>query len=236
MASVIHHVTARELLEYAIGKKRVSLKELTGEEFDEFLQRVLEGVDLRELRGFKPLRDVLRSENFTVAKEVRFITPRAEDGTDWAGLDTYFYGVSMGWENLIQLFARHESKETTNDWKVANEWGESCYLASGSGSIMVLRRAPNHEHADENLAIIDFKFEKVPHEDRQIFFEIEVRRLPVSEFRTTLKDRYPILAWNLIDSLRCAHSQTVDALRSQLTSMAQRHATYERLAEAIFCS
>jgi len=233
---------ARQLLDFALGEKRISLGDLSSDEFDKLLRQTLNGVDLRELRGFVPLKDFLtwREEgvshgryNIGHLEPATDLVPRLVGYEEQPSLEIHVLQVMRGMYTLTRSFKRDESGEETDDIKVAETWRRTGYLNKAGFEIVVLRRPRNHSYGDENLATVAFTCEKVIHEDRFRVTEVVVERLPVELFRERYGAKYPEAATDLIWELRDACSRTHRQLLSQAESFGTRLEKLERLAGAI---
>ncbi|OGG93349.1 hypothetical protein A2609_01505 [Candidatus Kaiserbacteria bacterium RIFOXYD1_FULL_47_14] len=251
MASVRNRKTrARETLDYALGKaKYVSFGQLSVSESNELLRTTLQDVDLRELRGFKLLKDLLvfrpgstvyggetshtlDLKTLELSDTVSFLTRGFEETlpVDMATHVLRLYRWIWNWQ---MTFKRNESGEETDDKKVASSWGRSAHHHKGSGEVLAVRRPHNHTRADENLIVINFWYEKIPFEERHIITRIEVDDLPLQNFRKHFGVLYAQAAVELIGELRSAYSSTASELRSQLNYIERRTAELERLSGAI---
>ncbi|MFA5744884.1 MAG: hypothetical protein WC887_01590 [Candidatus Paceibacterota bacterium] len=250
MASVRNRPTrAQELLDHVFGKKYVSFGQLSVSESNELLRTTLQDVDLRELRGFKLLKDllVLRPGSIVYGREtphtldletlemsdsVSFLTHGFEK-ISLVDMNTHVLRLYRWIWNWQITFKRNESGEETDDKKVASSWGKSAYHYKGSGEILAVRRPHNHTRADENLIVIKFWYEKIPLEARHTITRIEVDYLPLKNFRKHFGSLYAQAAVELIGELRSAYSSTASELKAQLTYTERRVAELERLSGAI---
>jgi len=250
MASVKNRPTrAQMLLDHVLGKKYVSFGQLSVSESNELLRTTLRDVDLRELRGFKPLKDLLvfqpgstitggtelhtlDLETLKLSDHVSFSALGFEE-TPPVDLDTQVMSLCRGFLNWKIIFKRNESGEETNDRETAYSWGRSAYHCKGSGEVLVLRRPRNHSRADENLLIVSFSYEKVPLERKHIVTKIEVTFLPLNNFRKYFSPLYAKVAVGLIEELKSAYSSTESELRSQLDYIERKTVELEKLSKAI---
>lgn len=217
---------ARRELDLFFGERRVSLKRLKPKEFDSFLSRVLRDIDLRELRGFKPLEDQLshrRDHNSVngmdptddVSVPLRTQVVEKKSQRQPFGLNTHVVSAHRGVISQTLHYRRNESGEETTDWKVARSWKNGGYTFRLEGSILVLRRPSDHSRADENLFLVRYVAEKVPLEHRMEVASIEVIPVPISRFRMQFGSKYSSVAQDLIWELRSIASRTLDALRGK---------------------
>ena len=237
---------ARVLLDFALGEKRVSLGGLSFSEFDVFLEEALKIVDLREIRGFVPPRDLLTIkpeavigrtrihtldiEQLGAASELRFSAYEFEKNPP--DLDSHVLRISRGWNFHDIVYKRYESEEETQDRETAQSWGNSSYHASGKGTFLVVCRPPNHTGAEQNLAIIDFFYRKVPHKPKHVVHKVHATFLPIGKFRHYFGQSYPKMAWEIISELRTACSRTAADLRSQATAMERDETNLKRITES----
>ncbi len=247
MASVKANVptSAREQLDFALGKQRVFLEQLSKKEFDEFLESTLRDLYLRDLRGFKSLKDLLNFthggpayhtldvQNLSLSDQVVFTTAGFKDDLE-VSLETHTLNLSRRWFSWKCLFKRNESNEETKDYTEANLWGYSGYHHSGSAKVVAFRR-PRHHHSygHESLVVISFSYEKVLLKDRHQIKTLHVDNLPISKFRECFFASYPAVASGLIRELASAHSRTISEVESQLQSLRKKEAELERVSGAI---
>jgi hypothetical protein len=251
MASVrnAQQAHAKEMLEVALGKNMVPFDELSQADADEFLRETLADVDLRELRGFKPLKDLLtfRSGNViphTLNLEALDLSPKVslevidlipEDPLDnfVVDLNTHFITLSRVDFNRKVVFKRNESDEETDDWDIADSWGKSAYRYRGSGSILALRRPRNHTGAENNLFVISYWYKKIPLEETYAIWNIKVARILLEGMRFHFGLLYAKIAVELVWELRDAYGRTVNELESQLAYLRGKAAEFERRADAV---
>jgi len=232
-------------LEYALGKKRVSIGELTPREFDDFLLTVLQNVDLRELRGFKPLKDLLSRrpgsfvcgqrqnplETVEITASTRFQGVPPGDGQ--FELTSQVVSVTRGAINQIVTYRRYESGEETTDWKIADTWKDGKGVRKVEENILVIRRPGNHTLADDNLFAVWYDFFKVPHENRMTIGQIKVLPVTLPKFREFFGDLYPRIAQNLIWELANLSRTTLETLQNQAVRYLAQVTNLERLADAV---
>lgn len=248
MASVIaQQEHAREMLDVSLGKKRVLFNDLSPTDADEFLRETLADVDLRELRGFKPLKNLLTfrpgsvlygaGKPCTLEVEVLDLSPNVslivseDSGID---LDTHFIMLCRGLINLSVVFKRHETDEETSDWHKAHSWGRSAYHYKGNSAVIALRRPRNHTRADENLVVIKFWYEKVPLENRHIITNFEVVTISIENLRERLGRSYARIAVELVWELRDAYRRTAAELESQANLIRHKVVEFERRGSAVY--
>lgn len=237
---------ARIQIDLSIGKERTSLRELRGEEFDELLCETLRVLNLRELRGFKPLKDLLTRSPSSVTYGGRqdplevvrmgLSTQVRHFNTDGMlpNLASHMVQVSRGATSIIVTYRRHESGEETTNWAVATSWGHGRgYVQKVEQTILALRRPNDHTRADENLFEISYIFEKVPHKDEMVVVEVLSQHLPISEFRDHFKDKYGKVAQYMIWEVRDLATQTLSELRSQAVMFEPTVRWLDRLAQGI---
>lgn len=233
-----------------MGEKRVSLRGLTSREFAEFLGKALKEVNLREIRGFKKLAEVLpqglgsmetqrrRDALLEIDREVKFepVDLNSPDShpDPSLSLDSHFMRVGRGSHFVEFTWRRNESHEETIDWKVMREWEEGgAYLQHGKMHHLLLRRPPNHTQAKDNLFEVRSWFEKVPHENRYITTHVVLERVSVERFRGHFGTKYSEVALDLVWELNSIHRRTLSELEAQTTMMRRRVEEYERLGGAI---
>jgi hypothetical protein len=232
---------SKKLLDYALGEQRVSLSALLPAEFDDLLSRVLSGVNLRELRGFQPLKELLtiRSHYDGLGHlNINHLSVSDEVVMNCARLDNFdlnSHVISVLWSVglvLKRLFKRYESGEETTDRDKASSWGQSAYHQSGQQGDLVLRRPRNHTLGNDNLVLIIYQYEKIPLENKHVITKIRATPISVKHFRRWFKDDYPKIAHNIILSLNSAHSRTIDELKSRLSQMQDKGVRLSRLRDS----
>lgn len=197
MASVRKKSQAQQNLEYALGEEKTKFSDLFPSEQYDLLDSALQGVDLRELRGFKPLRELLvfRPSSFIYGREAPHTLDveilELREGTDFSNgfisvseklvevesdlsLNTHAIILSPHWLRNNVTFKQCETGNETTDYDVASSWGQSAYHYSGTAEVLVLRRPRNHTCASQNLFVIKFWYEKVPFERNHLIMRLEV--------------------------------------------------------------
>ncbi|MFA6278497.1 MAG: hypothetical protein WCS97_00170 [Candidatus Paceibacterota bacterium] len=250
MASVKDPKTkAQEMLEIALGKKRICFGKLSKTEVDELLRSVLSEVRLRELRGFKPLRELLTFrpgsvvyggptrhtldvEVLDLSEDVLLLANGFKDSPPIT-LDTHVMSLSRNAGKWTATFKRNESDEETEDYGTASSWGRSAYRYKGSGEVLTLRRSHNHTRADENLIITKFSYVKVPLKQRYVITKMELQPFPLEKFRQHYGSSYARVAVELIRELGSVYRRTSDELAFQSDSMRKKVTEFERLSEAL---
>lgn len=237
---------ARTQIDFSLGRDRTSLSKLRTDEFDELLREELQKIDLRELRGFKTLKDLLsRSPNnstsgidqdpYEVVKvsadnKIKHRRPKEPLLT----LNSHVVQISRGVISQTVTYRRHESGKETTDWSVANSWGRgSSYVKKVEETILVLRRPNDHTRADQNLFEINYTFEKIPHKNGMIVTKIVVEHIPIEGFRDHFRKQHISVALNMVWELHGISIRTLDALRSQAKSFEPIVKRLERLADGI---
>lgn len=230
---------AQAKLDLVLGRSRVNLEELSKKEFDSLLKETLESIDLRELRGFVPLKELLvyRSnddfceiQTLELSPDIILSVPK-EDQT--ICLDTHTMKVCRGIKNRLQTFKRSEDGEVTTDRKVAEEWKLPYYVYAGSGQILAVRRPRKNYYKGDNLLYITFCYKKVKLEKKHEITKIDVVSVPIEKFRDFFSDSFAKWAVELLVELRCACSRTLSELETQVLMMRKRVDTVERLSRAI---
>lgn len=240
---------ARTKLDFALGKVTVSLSDLSDPEFEDLLDSTLDDVDLRELRGFTTLKDVLTIrpgshtygrqptygfdlEILSVGEDISFMVNGFEENIiiDW---QTHILKMCRGWTKRETLYKRHETDEETDDYSVASSWGNSGYLFRGEGEILAIRRPRNHAPGGQCLLKIYFWFEKVQLKHEFIVVAVEVEKLTPGVFRQYFGDQSAHVAAELIWELRDAYRRTADTLKSQADHIQGKSVTLDQLSKAV---
>ncbi|MCI5108272.1 MAG: hypothetical protein MRY49_00300 [Candidatus Pacebacteria bacterium] len=232
-------VTTKERLEYALGKKMVDISGMEPAELDKLLRGALDEVELREIRGLKPICEeiTLQDAYLMHVPDLRNLSV-AEDPTlttcdNSININTQVMKISRLFGSSETLYKRHESDEETTEWSVASNWGKSAYLASGYISGVYLMRPRSHGRASDNLLFIGYRYRKVPNENQHMVYEIEVDKKPFKELRAEFGENYPKFVADAINCLRMQISITCDRLESQLSTMRMKHKKIDRLSDAI---
>jgi hypothetical protein len=247
MASVSSQkpTAAKRSLDFALGEKRVRLDQLSAREFDEFLHKVMEDVDLRELRGFKPLGkfleqhsnernpDPLDIANLDLDPAVVLDVLGFDASDEGVDLNTHVLSAKRGLRKLDFTFKRNESGEETGSREVATSWGRSAYIFEMRAETMVLRRPRNHSYSDENLLVVAYETQKVLLEPRHLVKRIKVTRIPTNGFRKFFGADYAREAVGLIWELATIHDRTLSELESQAKRYRDKHTKLRRLSDAI---
>jgi len=234
---------ARQELDIALGEQRVPLSGLSVKEFDDLLRKTMYNVGLRELRGFRPLREFLRYhtnnpspynsgdiQNVELGPSPTLEVAGFDDAVDF---DTHVLSVTRGIKDLKITWKRLESGEETQDRNLASSWGRTAYIWRQSAMELVLRRPHNHSSAADNLAMVWYSCEKVVLQRMHHISSVKVVRLPIENFRQHFGEAYPDAAAELISELRTAHSRTLHELESQVVSFRRECEALERLSSAI---
>ena len=242
MASVIEKVpvSSSEALAYALGVRLVSFGELPQAEGDDLLRTTLQNIDLRELRGFKPLRELLTfSPGSVVYGGARIHTLEVEtlqlkEGVAFeedaaADLTTHALPLCRRYIEMEPVFKRYESDEETGSWRTAHQWGQAAYHARGTTRSLVLRRPRNHTPAEANLLLVGATYEKVPREDRHVITSLIVTNPTLADLRVRYADSFAEVAIELLQQLKRAYAETVGELRYQLKQAQKVEAKLERI-------
>lgn len=231
--------SARIQLAYACGEHRVDLGELTEDELSKFLFERLCEVELRELRGFMPIRDLLSQDGddpMRVADTCKLLRASlfADSQLDEAfSLDAQATRVCRGVCFQKLTFRQHESKKETTDRAIAQEWGKGGYVYSGVERILILARLPNHSRAYQNLVSLDYRFTKVPHERRFLIHAVAATSLSAESFCSFFGKEAPDIARDLLWELRAVHSRTLDELVHQAEEMRRKVDAWNQLGKRI---
>ena len=238
-------VLARRHLEYATGKHRVSLADLSPKYFDGFLEENIRNVDIRGLRCFAPLRSVLArpirgDEPIDVAKTARFLLNSLSETSDvesvnyeTINLNTQTVKVSRGVFLQALVYRRTESDESTTEWKVAQGWGRGAYLDSGTERILILARPSKTCFVEENLFAVDYHFAKVRHQNQYLIHTVNATKIPIPKFRDYFGTKAPDIARDLIWELGSLYSQTLSDLKSKTERMRSESIKWQRLSDSI---
>lgn len=249
MASVNGTTTptkACEQLNVVQGKVKVVLDDLSENELNNFLREVCKNADLRELRGFNPIAEWLpfRSEipifyfgikSLDLSKDVAFRT------TDFAKEEA----ISISTQTMRLLYPgdgrlgvkityrRQETMEETNDGKVATTWGKQAYVYQGAETLLMLKRPRNHTGIVDNLILVEYKYQKVLHEDRHEIIEVEVKPLPFDKLHEEFGKNTAKVSYHVICNLAKAHQKTAEELKWKFDRFQKEALLWERLRECL---
>lgn len=226
---------AQREINLLLGESRVSLKKLKPMEFDVFLGGVLRGVDLRELRGFKPLEEHLTrrgDDSAIIPARTRIVGRKKPKGYSF-DLKTHVSQVSRGTLSQVSHYRSCESGEETTDWRRANSWKNGARIFRVEESILVLRRPSDHSRADENLFVVRTVFEKGRFESQMKVATIKVIPVPVTRFRRQFGRIYSSVALDLIWELRTLVSRTLDALSNKVEAFRPTVVKLEQLGRSL---
>lgn len=231
----------RKQLALALGEVAVRLSDLSLEEFQGLFTKWLGKVHLEDLRGFRPMYDVLSRRGdgsrhhpaVSVSKlcrlhKVAFDTTR---GSYAPGHKTQMIRVSNGIHSQELIFRRYESGEETTDWKTAESWGQrGYYVARGKESVVLMWRYGNHQ-AYETLVHVTYHFEKIPHQNEFEIHEIEMRQLLVQDFVEVFGDKAFRMANEILNEIRYAYRRTLDSLEGKARLMQRDTAWWDMLVD-----
>jgi len=238
-------------LDFALGDARVNLGDLSDSEFDSLLEKVLDEVDLREIRGFNGLEDFLTIrpgsivtgpgttkthgldlEVLNMDKEASLVVQGFEEPSV-IDLKTHVLRMCRGWARGSYAYKRLETEEQTDDFSVASTWGASGYLVGGEGEILAIRRPRNHARGGECLLTVHFCYQKVTLKHEYVISTVTVRKLTPDAFRQYFGDQSSRIAVELMWELRSAYRRTVEALKSQAKTIQRQGDFFERLGGAV---
>jgi hypothetical protein len=232
-------------LQYILGEHRVSLNDLTELEFQTLLKKVNSVVNLRELRGFRSLKETLSRSPGS------FLFGSRQDPMEWVRvnplaeifqptseehqftLDTHVVKVSRGLLNQVVTYKRYESGEETTDWDVVRSWGQDCYVLKSFEDMLVVRRPRNHRGIDTNLFYVSYECVKVPHKDEMVIDIVRVKPVPVDNFRDFFGARYSRVARDMIWEFASWARQTSTDLKSRYEGFQNTVQFLDRVSESI---
>jgi hypothetical protein len=221
---------AREQLDIALGEKRVSLEALSPRELDDLLREHFREIPLSEIRGFQTLSAVLVRRGdypLVIAEGARLVSPNMS-----VTFTSQMRRFCRGLYEFSGTYRRHESNEETDDPQVAQQWGESAYLAKGVERVILMHRKTSFR-AHEGLTDVVYSYTKVPHKNLHEINHVNVSFVPLYEFSSYFGERAPGLALELIWEMESAIGNTCDALERQLTSMRKKHAVWQRFSNSV---
>lgn len=232
----VEQVQAEKTLAVILGQGRIHFDNLSDAKFQELLQKALDEVDLREIRGFQPLESLLSYHFDALFEEGRGpknIKLGPNPKLSFGQLDDFNLYTQVvklvGDSSLNPVYRRYESDEATNDWTVAKTWGKSGYLFRGARTFLALRRPRNHSDADKNLVLVILDFEKVPHEDLHLINRVRVKPVFIKHFRHWFEGNSAFVADRMIGSLEGLHRQTLNDLEYKAQETRKKLVWFEKL-------
>lgn len=227
---------AREHLDLALGEARVNLNDLLPAEFDALLQGVFRELDLREMRGFKSLKDLITRRPTSGSRETweptefvklkPFIELRGSMPESFDPHNTHVARVCRGLLRHSRTYRRFESHEETADREVVETWGHRAYVSKVEDVTLVLRRSGE-------LFEVRYIYEKVLHKDEMLIGFIEAKEIKLEAFREHFGLKYALIACDLIWELRALVHQTEEDLKWKATFFGRLTTKLERLGNAI---
>lgn len=230
---------ARTQLDYALGYQRTNLSELSGQEFDEFLRSVINKVDLRELRGFVKLQDMLIRDSREVGirrNPLEYVSVptgvRLSCFPQTLAFDLRSHVLPFGFLlSKETVYQNHYTGETSVN--ISHHEDPVWRLVSSDESRLALRRPPAHGMADENLFKIQYHMVKSSVRQEMIVQSVDIWQIQLENFRETFGDKYPQIAICLISDLRRSASVTLDALRTKAEAFSLTVRDLERISDSI---
>jgi hypothetical protein len=226
-------------LKYALGKERIPLGSLRVRELELLLEEQIDHYDLRELHGFRELKDVLEIKNggditMLVASYTSIISgPRGFGEKFHLDFKSHVIKVSRGLLFRKQIFRQYESSEMTEDYEVFRKWGKSGYLCSGTESVLLLRRLPERVYEEPVLMEAIYEYGKVPNDDTYLISKVWATPIPFSNFCKYFGKKAPEIARDLLWELASFYNLTAQDLQSKANIMRVKSLLKQRLSNSI---
>ncbi len=224
-----------DLLDLALGTKRVPLARLDRKKLTGRLQEILSLVDFRKLRGFTPMRSLLTRSGETpvgIDPDARFFVPDFPTGSE-GFLNTQSTMMHNDVLSKTYTYRRAGSDDETTNAEIVRSWGKDACLIAAKERILVMIRPANNSRADENLMLVDFEYAKVPQGQRYLISRVAATPVPIDRLYSFFGEKTPIIVRNLLWRLRDIHAQTLRELISQTDKMRGEVARWDRLADSI---
>ncbi len=232
---------ARKELDIAMGRGKVSLSTMSDNEVGELLESELFNVELRDLRGFKPLKDILNTRfndssfvghmflfqnvEFRLSKEI------APDFADGEGemFEQYFLLLQSYFSpDNFNYFVKETGQKITRD-ELNKSYRESdVVLRSGTFSVLVLRRPRDRSPATKNLFHIYCSFEKVPLKQEYEIMEISIKKISIDDLVLCAS-----MAMDVLGGVNSAYYKTQSELDSDAKRFRAMSDHWERLVRAL---
>jgi hypothetical protein len=222
-------------LEFAQGKTRVPLSELSSKELDQLVSDQLK-MDTKHLHGFQELRDALRSRGDYLVEVVpgAFIQGKGFHSEDTFGFKSHVIRVCRGALTYEPVFKRLETGEETTDHSVYIEWGQAGYVHRYTQSLLFMRRLEDKfARRDDILVHVEYECKKVIGQKRYDISAVSVCGVPVMGFSKHFGKKAPDVARDLIWELSTIYRQSVQAMENKVLVLAEELRKRERLAESI---
>lgn len=230
---------AQTELDIALKKKRVRLSEFKPDEFDSLLKDwVGPGLNLKHIRGFKPIGDIIRGlgrEQYPIVSHE--IAPECISDPRLAtkdrpadGLGSYMIRLNRSWLSSVVVWKNFETGAITFDGEEAETWGGRAAITSTKESFLALRKA---HWVDERLVHVLFETEKLPEVTDHRLVRVELTLIPLDEFRSYFggraAERAQWLLWEIRDKVSAAEQEIEKSLRSAR----EQTAKWENFASSI---
>jgi len=231
---------AADLLEFAVGNRRVHLSKLSKEELTELLAERIESLDFKELRGFDEVQNVLSWRGEDQSATVSANTKISAKGFDLFPFDLKSHVIAL--TNPL-IMSGHDTwrddettKERTERWSGFPLYRKNgAYLHHFERNIFVLRRIPRHAtfaSQDEALAGLTTRYMKLPGKNQYVAQSIIATRIPIVAFCKYFGKHAGNVAHAIIHEIASAHEATIRDLKSTTDRVERSALKWRRLAEA----
>jgi hypothetical protein len=232
---------AAQELQFVVERKHhISLSALLPKELNAFLASELSKLDLKELRGFKELREVISQHRDEVLMRVSERMPFCSLGFSEKyqfTLKSHVIQVSRGLLSQDLTYRRYESGEETNDLNVFLGWvpkGRGGYVCRGKEKVLFLWRTPDPLAHEDVLVEVEYEYYKVPRKDEFMISTIYATRVLVHKFSQHFGSQAPQVACNLLWEIATIYSVTVDSLENKVSNMREKKFRMQQLAGSIW--
>lgn len=221
-------------LQFATGGKRVALGELHPDELRALLRKELDRLDMKELRGFRELKETLsrRGDEPLKVSDAPFFVCHGSPKEPFT-LKSHTILVCRGVLSEKLTYRQHETGAETDDWKTAHEWGRSGYLYRGQESLLLMRRLPDYWEANDLLMFVMYNYIKVPNKKEYVINEISARPIPIPFFCKHFGKKAPEVARDLLWELSSIYRLTAEDMENKARLIRQSSLKRERLADSI---
>ncbi|PLX24905.1 hypothetical protein C0580_03720 [Candidatus Parcubacteria bacterium] len=210
----------------------VSLGKLRPDEFDDILKKILLDLYIRNLRGFKPLRQSVSSggdEPVNTDDDTKFVAEGFE-GVSFT-MDTQTQVLHRGVIAQDMVWREDETGQEFSGYShdKPKEWGRIT-LVRGSQTFLILMRLPKGEYGYDNLVLVTSHYEKIPRRKAYRVTRLVARRLLVKDFREVLGESAPRVANEMIMGIGDIISRSITALQGDVSVLEQAKVRWRELS------
>lgn len=211
-------------LDLVMKDYQIELKKLNPEELNHLLKDWFSKVDPTNLRGFRPLSQVLSARN---SDDAWFVVDgeTIELPADFVGefdFKTHSIKLNHAFASMERCWKRHETGEETRDYNiVVKSWNNQAYLYSAELSTVVLRRSRDYSHGAQNLVHVSYHLQKVPYKNHFQIRNVSARNINLSNFST------------MCSAFGCAAELATDMIKTMRDVMVRHHQSLVDQANAV---